>query len=164
MLQIDIAGLEAGAHQIVLEPTAEALNLDEETFSNFRVDAHLLAQPHRILVAFTATADAALTCDRTLQSFVQPLEGEHSVLFAAPGTVAGAEEHDDVRDLLPTDQHIDITDAVRDTLLLAVPQRKVAPGAEDKEIQTAYGAPLEDDALADPRWAALRALKDNDGP
>ncbi len=162
MLQINVAGLEAGAHRMVLEPSAEDLDLTAETFSSIRVDTHLFAQPNRILVAFTALADAALTCDRTLEPFVQPIEGEYSLLFAAPGTVTDAEEHDDVRDLFPTDQEIDITDAVRDTLLLAVPQRKIAPGAEDEEIQTAFGAPSGNEDVADPRWAALRALKDED--
>lgn len=162
MLQINIAGLEAGNHHMVLEPSAEALDLSAETFRDLRVHAHLFSQPNRILVAFTAEADAALTCDRTLEPFVQPVRGDYSVLFAAPGTATDAEEHEEVRELLPTDQEIDITDAVRDTLLLAVPQRKIAPGAEDEEIQTAFGAPSGDETLADPRWAALRALKDGD--
>ena len=45
-----------------------------------------------------------------------------------------------------------------DTVLLAVPARKVAPGAEDIEIPTAFGTPGAEAAI-DPRWEALRSLQ-----
>ena len=54
--------------------------------------------------------------------------------------------------------HVDLTDAVRDTLLLALPARRVGPGAEDVEIQTVFGAP-DGELLGDYRWGALLALR-----
>ncbi|PSQ83474.1 MAG: hypothetical protein BRD44_04330, partial [Bacteroidetes bacterium QS_7_67_15] len=76
--------------------------------------------------------------------------------------------YDEVRELHHHDREIEITDLVRDTLLLAVPQRQVAPGAEEEELQTAYGAPDEEEEAdeeknaIDPRWEKLRALKDEE--
>ena len=65
--------------------------------------------------------------------------------------------------LAPSERLIDLADAVRDTLLLAVPARKVAPGAEDVEIPTVFGAPTAADGTPiDPRWEALRALQEGD--
>ena len=49
---------------------------------------------------------------------------------------------------------------MRDTLLLAIPIRKIAPGAEDTEIIQSFGVPVEQNNI-DPRWQALAALKDN---
>lgn len=164
MLRIDITPLGAGAHQLKLEPEAQALGLDPETFGDISVDAHLFCQRRdRILVVLEAQATAALRCDRTLRPFEQRIEGSYTMLFAAPGTAAPAEENDDyeeVHELLPSDREIDVTDAVRDTLLLAVPQRKVAPGAEEEALQTRFGTADEDEEDAiDPRWAALRKLQ-----
>jgi uncharacterized protein len=50
----------------------------------------------------------------------------------------GDEETESVRVLQPDDEEIELGDAVRDTLLLAVPQRKIAPGAEEVEIPTQF--------------------------
>ena len=54
-----------------------------------------------------------------------------------------------------------MTEAVRDTLVLAVPARKVAPGAEDLDLPTVFGAPAAEAAI-DPRWEALRSLRSDD--
>ena len=67
------------------------------------------------------------------------------------------ETEDEIRSISSTDEELDITDIVRDTLLLAIPVRKIAPGAEEAEIPVAFGAPA--DADLDPRWEALKALK-----
>lgn len=159
MLHIDITALGPGTHHVTLEPEAAALNLDAETFLDIYVDALLHCQRDRILVNLEAHATARLTCDRTLQPFDQPLEGTYDVLFAPPGTPKREQgDEEEVRDLLPSDRTIDVTDMVRDTLLLAVPRRQVAPGAEDEEIETRFGASEGEEAV-DPRWEALRALR-----
>lgn len=163
MLQIRIANLKPGIHRFELEPDAEALDLDPSKFENIRVDAQLDYHEDRILVRFTARADATLECDRTLVEFTQPLQGEYSVFFASPDVAEMAtSRYDDVRVLQPGDQEIDIAKAVRDTLLLAIPARCIAPGAEEREIPTEFGKPDSEQGVVDPRWEALRKLKIDD--
>jgi uncharacterized protein len=75
------------------------------------------------------------------------------------------EEFEEVRPLDSTDREIDLTDVVRDTLLLSIPQRRVAPGAEDEPITREFGATEEetdDEAPVDPRWEDLKELKDGE--
>ena len=76
-------------------------------------------------------------------------------------------ESDDAVPLEDDDAAIDLAGPVRDTLLLSLPARRVAPGAEDVDIPTAFGAETDDDGRpVDPRWDALRALReasDGDG-
>lgn len=162
MFQIDITSLDPGVHRVERETDADALGLDPDRFEDIRVEAVVHYQPNRILVMFQARATAALTCDRTLQPFEQPIEGGYSVLFTAPqsGAPEESDDHDEVRDLSPGDRALDLTDLVRDTLLLAVPQRKIAPGAEGEELDTVFGAPTgEAGEPVDPRWEKLRELK-----
>lgn len=164
MLTIDISSLSSGIHQLELTPTADAASLDPTTFGDLRVEAELQCHRDRILVKLHATATAELTCDRTLEPYDQPVEGDYNVLFGPPSMVGQeGEEFDEVRPLSPSDQEIDLTDVVRDTLLLALPQRRVAPGAEDEPIDQEFGASEEqEDDSVDPRWDELRKLRDDD--
>ncbi len=112
------------------------------------------------MVTLQAWATATLECDRTLALFEQPIEGTYRILLVPPSFARreDAAPYEEVRVLHRADRTIDLTDAVRDTVLLAVPARKVAPGAEDIEIPTAFGTPGAEAAI-DPRWEALRSLQ-----
>ncbi|MEF8796472.1 MAG: DUF177 domain-containing protein [Salinivenus sp.] len=167
MLTVDIASLSPGTHRLELSPSAEEADLDPTTFEDLHVEAELQCHRDRILVELRATATAELTCDRTLQPFEQAVEGRYSVLFGPPEMVGqDGEAFDEVRPLAASDQEIDLTDIVRDTLLLALPQRQIAPGAEDEPIDRAFGAPddeeEDDETPVDPRWSELQKLRDDE--
>lgn len=166
MLEIDITAFKSGVHHVELTPDPDEVGLDPDSFSDIHVLARLDCHRDRILAALDVHGVASLTCDRTLQPYEQPLEETYHVLFG-PERMVGAESDsfDEVRVLHPSDRAIEITDLVRDTLLLAVPQRKVAPGADEEDLQLQFGAVSsgEDDAAQDidPRWEALRELRDS---
>ena len=157
MFRVRIAHLSDGLHQETLTPSADELGLDPEVFSDVSVDLHLDIADRRVLAAFTATATARLECDRTLDLFDQPVEGSHSVLFSADTPPDG----EDVFALSDDAQEVDLTAPVHDTLVLALPLRRVSPAAREAEIPTAFGGPSEDEP-ADDRWAALKALRGSD--
>lgn len=164
MLGIDITPLKPGLHEVELAPSPEEVELDPAVFADIAVDARVDHHEERTLVAFTARATATLECDRTAVMFEQPVEGTYAILFVLPDQFGGFEDggDDDIRPLPPTGADLDITDAVRDTLLLALPIRRVAPGAEDEPIPVTFGAHTDDDgSVIDPRWEALRKLRDN---
>lgn len=160
MLSIRIAELEDGVHEVDLSPSADDLELDPTQFRDIQVHAQVDREQDRLLVVLDARAVATLECDRTLVPFDQPVRGTYSVLFGPPALAERSDDaSEEVRPLLPYDQDVDITDVARDTLLLALPQRRVAPGAEEIELQTQFGK--ADDEI-DPRWDALRKLQTDD--
>ena len=161
MFRVPLASLPEGLHQETLHPSADDLDLDPETFSDVAVDLRLDIAERRVLAAYTASATARLTCDRTLDPYDQPVEGSHSVLFTADAPAADSEGDDDTRPLPDDATSIDLTESVRDTLLLALPLRRVSPAAEAADIPSQFGGPSEDEP-ADDRWAALQALRDAD--
>lgn len=161
MVSVNISTLDPGLHRLTIETDAAEAGLDPESFRDVRVDVRLDRGEDRVFVAFDASAVARLECDRTLRTFEETIAGSYELLFVEDGEVSSADDPENVRPLNPEDQEVDITEAVRDTLLLAVPQRKVAPGAESIEIPTRFGGSSDDDDIADPRWEALRKLRDS---
>jgi uncharacterized protein len=166
MLTVDITSLSPGIHHAEFAPTAEDTGLDPSTFDDLRVEVELQYHRDRILVKLRAAATATLTCDRTLQLYEQPVEGTYNLLFGPPEMVGqDGEAFEEVRPLAPTDRELDLTDVVRDTLLLALPQRRIAPDAEDAPIERSFGASDETDASdepTDPRWSELEKLRDDE--
>lgn len=162
MLGIDLTPYKPGLHETTLTPPAESLGLDPEAFGEVVVDVRLDLEEDRALVAFTTRATATLVCDRTAVTFEQPVEASYAVLFLLPERLDGLDGDDDVRPLPPPGAALDLTDAVRDTLLLALPARRVAPGAEDEELPVTFGAVRDADGdPIDPRWDALKKLRDS---
>lgn len=154
VFRVPIASLSDGVHVDAFQPSAADLDLDPEVFSGIEVDVHLNVSDRRILAMFDARATARLECDRTLEMYGQPIEGSHAVLFVPPEAASEADDDDDeVRILAEADTDIDLTEPVRDTLLLAVPLRHVSPAGEALDLQTSFG---DDDR--DSPWAALRTL------
>lgn len=158
MVRIDLRTLEIGGHEFKFEPTPEELGVEPDLLTDIRADVQLHYDGANAIVTVDASAIARLTCDRTLVNFDRPLRGHHTVLFSP--NEAGEDSKNEVRPLAASDQEIDITDIVRDSLLLAIPVRKLAPGAEDAEIRTSFGESVEE-SIVDPRWEALASLKKN---
>ncbi len=160
MLEVRIASLKPGLHSFLLHPSPEDVGLDPAEFSDIEVEVRLDYDPDRVYVMLTARAVATLMCDRTLVLFEEEIEGQHATLFVSDASLASSSEEDVV--ILPTDAvTVDVADTVRDTLVLALPVRRVAPGAEEAPIQTHFGALLDSDGhVIDPRWEALRKLHD----
>ncbi|WP_143537530.1 YceD family protein [Rubrivirga marina] len=162
MFRVRIAHLPDGLHQETHRPSADDLGLDPETFSGVEVDLRLDVAERRVLAAYTARATARLECDRTLDMYDEPVEGDHAVLFTADAPPPSEDEpDDDIQPLADDSLDIDLTASVHDTLLLALPLRRVSPAARAAEIPTAFGE-SSDDGLADDRWAALQALRSGD--
>jgi uncharacterized protein len=155
-LPVRIAPLPDGLHEETLRPSAESLDLDPAVFADVAVDVRLDVGERRVLAAYTARATARLVCDRTLAPYEHPVEGAHAVLFTADAPADNAD--DDVAPLPDDATHIDLGAAVHDTLVLALPLRRVSPEAEGAEIETRFGGPAEGEP-ADDRWAALEALR-----
>jgi uncharacterized protein len=156
---LEIADFKSGTRTVELSPTPEDLGLDPEVFRDIRIVAHLDRTGDRIFAQLEVTGTARLQCDRTLVDYDQDLEGRYGVLFAPAEELERlGGDQDEVREFDPALDELDVTEAVRDTLLLSIPLRRIAPGADDVPIRTSFG-PAEDEA-GDPRWDALRSLRD----
>ena len=148
--------LTAGA-ECRLCPSPDALDLDPAQFANICADAQVSAEGGRLIMTLAAKADARLTCDRTLDEFQTHICGTCRVLLRPQGEEATT-DRDDFDDTLTYDslqQPVDVAQVIRDTLMLAVPIRKIAPHAEELALQCTYGGTGEEESNL---WGALRHL------
>jgi uncharacterized protein len=157
MIPIDIRSLKEGFQELEFAPAADALGLEDPKMDDVFVEAQVTVDGDQIIVRVSAKAIAHLMCDRTLTPFDQPIEGTYTVCFMPEAMMDEDAENDDIQSLPSDLDEIDLTDIVRDTLMLAVPVRKIAPGAEDMDIPTTFGDTSESEI--DPRWKGLEKLR-----
>jgi uncharacterized protein len=157
MVQIDISTMSAGIHELTLHPRPDDLGLSDDEFGEIQARTRLDVGDQQILARLQLSAEAKLTCDRTLIPFIHNVEGDFTVMFTKRPIEPG-DTDEAVKYLSPSARELDVTGEMRDTILLAVPLRAVAPEALEADLQLTYGSHAPDSAV-DPRWDALRKLK-----
>ncbi|MDX1439015.1 MAG: DUF177 domain-containing protein [Rubricoccaceae bacterium] len=163
MLQIDLTSLDDGLHEFELHPEPEELELDPSVFRSIVTHIRADLSDGKVFATYDIEAVATLQCDRTARLFDQTVSGGHAIAFMPPDEIPHDSDDENVLPLPVGDTRIDLTRSARDTLVLALPVRRVAPDAEDKELKTVFGAPsTDDDAPIDDRWEALRGLQSDD--
>jgi uncharacterized protein len=166
MLKIKISNLKDGRHHFDFEKVAADFGLSEKQFPNpIFVLLDLEKKAAHYILSFTAKTNAVVECDRTLQEFTKSVEGSYSLLYVTDAS-GGESVHDETRALQKNDIDIDLTEDVRETLILAVPLRNVIEDSED-ELKLAFeykhpNAVSEETAegLSADKWVeALQRLK-----
>ena len=152
MLKVDLSAPCGGSFKV----SASDLGLSCSKFSKIRVTLEAEQLDKTIRVVLEVCAQALLECDRTLREFVAPVSNSHEIVLYHQGQEPVKDDMIEQIELDPGQRMYDLTEAIRDTLVLAIPVRKVAPEAEEIQIQTVFGAPNLD---ADPRWSALLAVR-----
>ncbi len=153
MLKIDLAEPQGGQFELV----ASDLDLDPAVFSNIQANLEVQQSDDTLRVIIGVQSDALLECDRTLKEFVKPIRNTQEVLLLRNGQEPDADVTTEQIELEPRQRVLDLTNVVRDALILAIPVRKVAPEAEELQLQTVFGAPAEE---SDHRWSALLAMRE----
>jgi len=157
MISLDIRSLKEGFQTLEFSPTTEELGVEEPAFRDAQVEVQVTVDGEQLVVRVSAQAIAELTCDRTLEPFDKAVRGRYTVCFMPKSMMDDDAENDNVVALPKDRDELDLTDIVRDTLMLAVPVRKIAPGAEDLDIPTSFGEASDEDV--DPRWKGLEKLR-----
>lgn len=129
-----------------------------------------------VTLAFHIKGDLFLTCDRTLEEFAFPVDTHETLLVRF-----GAQElelADDVIQITPDTNTLNVAQHIFDYLGLSVPMKKLHPRClgedsdtdEDAEVIHIFSTSTDrggagegeeggDDDLSDPRWDALRKIK-----
>lgn len=110
------------------------------------------------LIGLTGT----FQCDRSLDLFKMKWNSNYEVLFQTNIKEEREDYSGTVRRLDPSQNVIDITAELRDTILLSIPVKKLHPRYYKKGEITDFTASFgTDNKKIDPRWSELMKLKHN---
>jgi len=163
---IKFSGLKEGMHLFNYE-------LGNKFFKNFDyydfLDAKLFAklelekQSTLLNLKFSFNGEIEVQCDVSMESFNLDLETEHAVVVKFKDDIIST---DDKVIFMPAGSHsIDVSHLIYESIILAVPQKKVHPGVENGSLKSEIVEKLE--ALkpkknfkekTDPRWDKLKDL------
>jgi len=163
------AGLKEGIHHFSLDITSKFFDAFDYTEFNdvaLRATIELNKKATLLELHFAISGTVNVSCDVSNEPFDFPLEATHELV------VAFGEEYNDENEVLlvlPHGSHqVDVAQTLFETIVLAVPQKRVHPGIANGSLQSDLLDRLE--ALrpkestkvmetTDPRWDALKKLK-----
>jgi uncharacterized protein len=175
---IGIAKLSNKKHEYEFDLNSSFFGLfDQSIINGGDLKAFVTLDKSELLISvdFNIKGNLNLTCDRTLEVFTYPVDIQETLLVRF-----GAEElelADNVIQITPDTNTLNVAQHIFDYLVLAVPMKKLHPRclAEDQQRETEEDAEVmhifstgddrgegndgDDDGTADPRWDALRKIK-----
>ena len=163
------AGLKEGVHHFNRDITSkffDAFNYTEFNSAALFVEIDLTKKANMLEVRFTVSGNVRVSCDLTNEMFDLPLNPTHEFLVKFGGEFNDENEH--LLILPHGSHHLDLAQTLYETIVLAVPQKKVHPGIENGSLQSDLldrldklypGESINESEITDPRWDALKKLK-----
>jgi len=143
---------------------------------NFEVILHVTKSDTMLQLDFDINGEAELTCDRSLEPFTEHLDSTQRLILKF-----GAEREliNETMEIIPWQvMEIDLSQYLYEFISLALPMKKLHPkfrntaesdSDEDENATLVYSSQTEeaqinqeqDTQIRDPRWEALKKLKNN---
>ena len=168
--ELSFSGLKNGKHEFQFEIEKEFFQLFdiEQEFTNPLIMAKILLEKHSTFLEFliTTKGNVDLVCDITNETFQQFVENEVKVL------VKFGEGYDDSNEeviTIPMESHaFNVSQLIYENVILSIPMKKISPNVSDEDIEALerFSPKLEEEIEdeehgSDPRWDALKNLKNN---
>lgn len=169
---IPFVGLKLGKHQFNFElKKAFFEHFEYDEFNDARINLDVLLEKMSTLMEFTLTFNGTVNvaCDTTNEPYDQEISGEYTFVVKF-----GDDYNDENEDLLilPHGSYeVNIQQYIYESIVLAMPSRKVHPGIEDGTLKSDILDKLEElspkaideeetlgDDDIDPRWDSLKKL------
>jgi len=143
----------------------EDLELDLCNFKEGHITLDFYRTLHFIRLQYEVEAQIELTCDRSLEPYVDTVNSRYEVIFKTDVQEETEDEEGAVRAFDFSTNTFSIEDEVRGSIMLEVPMQKIHPkyldeNNEYKDFKTkSFGDIAEDDEpTIDPRWEKLKEL------
>jgi uncharacterized protein len=162
-MKIQVGGLSEGIHEYHFDVRASEVGLGEE-FSDVHADVVLDKTPGQITLSAAIVTAASFSCDRCTTPFSSRLEARYGMHYVWNDEEAGRYDISEVVAIPAGNTVIDITEDVRQTVLVAVPLKLLC--REDcLGLCPHCGKDLNEGPCAcrpgeiDSRWEKLRVLQ-----
>jgi uncharacterized protein len=120
-LRIRISQLSLGLHEYHLTAEAAEIGLAENFRRVVDVDAVLDKTPRQIFLKVDLKTSGLFECDRCIEDFEQALLGRYTMFYVYDDLDTAAYPADEVQVITPDTPVLDLSEDVRQTVLLSVP-------------------------------------------
>jgi uncharacterized protein len=165
-MKIQVGGLSEGLHTYSFTISPGDLGLPPEFNQDVSVEAELEKSGGEFLLRARVSNGATWECDRCVAQFSRPASSEYQMYYISQGADAARYDPVELQALPAGVTVIDITDDVRQTVLLSVPLKRVC--REDcRGLCPHCGKNLNEGpcgcvpTLVDGRWDKLKELQNN---
>lgn len=152
-MQINISNLSEGVHTYDLSDEAKTLGLESNFHGMVGAKVTLEKSMNQLLLTINASVKGVFVCDRCADEFEKEIGTTFNSVYSWEQGEE-SEEEDDFHILKPEENMIDISESVREYLLIAVPL-KLECGRTTCEIPP---LPANEETVTDPRWEQLKKL------
>jgi uncharacterized protein len=121
ILKIRISGLSNGIHDHHFISDPSEIGLEPNFTEPVDVRATVDKAQHQVNVKAELRTSGTFSCDRCLEEFVQPIDARYNMFYIFDEESAGKYRVDEVRVLSPDTVSIDLTEDVREVVVLSVP-------------------------------------------
>ena len=106
--------------------------------------------------------EVEVMCDRCTDHFSQEVSGERKVIVKFGETFL--DEGDDLIILPPSENELDVSGLIYESIVLSIPSRRVHPEGECNQdtldaLEKIRVEETNEESTTDPRWDALKKLK-----
>lgn len=166
VLKIRVSGLSEGVHEYHFDANPAELGLEDGFQHPVSVDARLDKTHRQLYLTASVAVTGRFQCDRCVEEFSRPLVSGYHVFFVYHEADTGTHEEDEVRIINADTTHIDLTDDVRETVLLSIPFkllctedcRGLCPRCGINRNASTCDCRTDEE---DSRWTELRKLKND---
>jgi uncharacterized metal-binding protein YceD (DUF177 family) len=163
MEKINIANLSEGQHIFEFMPESEELEIDQPKIEELKLNVILSKTGTQLILDAEITGRFCLSCDRCIEMYDQPFEQKFEIVYKYDFTGEQENTDDNIKFISPKTIFIDISNEVRDYILLSVPMKAVPPENKGKcsfcgkDIEKLLNPERKEDI--NPVWEKLIKLK-----
>lgn len=164
-MEVKLRGLKQGEHTFSVSEPAKKYELDNERFLE-KLDLKIFidVQGKNYYITITTNTKVTFTCDRCLDDFMQSFEVKTKLIYTENPSLDPEHQQDDMHYLSPGQDTADLTDDIRQNILLNLPMKIVCKDS-CKGLCSACGANLNVErckcskTIIDHRWDELKKLQ-----
>lgn len=167
---IPFVGLKQGEHRFTYTVKGDFYELFEASpvqQSNIVVDLDFDKKSNFFQLRFYVDGTVQTDCDRCAESFDLPIEGTYDMIVKFNDALVETNEfEEEIMYLSYNDTHLNVAKLIYEFIILSMPMQKTHPDDEDGNpgcelLWNNDDNDSSDDKDNDPRWDALKNLKNN---
>lgn len=131
-VRINIGSLKEGLQEIQLTSKPEELGLESGLIkTEIEISFEVFKLNNQLDLKVRLSGEMNLECDKCLDVFSKRFETDFEIVFVTKSSREWSVDDDYVRNYNPYMKYIDITRDIRESILLAIPMKKI-PGENDE--------------------------------